>query len=136
MIMFKSKFYQAILASALTATAAIIYNRVYFFATEADFSKVLNTGRLIGLSVLISMLAALLNYGLTRFLKKRGEIIFNFLFSIISFASVMIPISITLPMNVKFPELFPGLAVPMVFFPVIAWLTINPLFKAKISGVG
>jgi hypothetical protein len=73
-----------------------------------------------------------LNYGLIRFLKERGEIIFNFLFSIISFASVMIPISISLPLNVPYPELFPGLAVPMVFFPAIAWYTVNPLFVHQI----
>jgi hypothetical protein len=27
------------------------------------------------------------------------------------------------------PELFTGLIVSMVFFPVIAWMTIDPLFK-------
>jgi hypothetical protein len=126
--MFKRIFLHGIFASLLAALAAIIYNRIYFFATEADFSKVLNLARLTGLSVLISILAVLVNYSLVKWLKKRGEIVFNFLFSIISFAAVMIPISISLPLDVKFPELFPGLAVPMIFFPAIAWYTINPLF--------
>jgi hypothetical protein len=126
--MFKKIFLQAILAGILAAIAAIVYNRIYFFATEADFSKVLNVSRLIAFSILICMLAALLKYVLIRVLKKRGEIIFNFLFSIFSFAAVMVPISVTLPLNVRLPELFPGLAVPMVFFPAIAWYTVNPLF--------
>ena len=129
--MFKRKFYQALLAGVLAAIAAIIYNRIYFFATEADFSKVLNPVRLTALSLVISMLTAFLNYGLTGSGNKRGEIIFNFLLSIISFACVMIPISYTLPLDIKFPELFPGLAVPMVFFPAIAWYTVNPLFVSK-----
>jgi hypothetical protein len=127
--MFKKIFLQAVLASILAAVAGIIYNRIYYFSTEADFSAVLNTGRIIALSVLISMVAAFLNYFLIRLLKRRGEIVFNFLFSIVSFAAVMIPISVSLPLNVKSPELFPGLAVPMVFFPVVAWYTVNPFFR-------
>jgi len=26
------------------------------------------------------------------------------------------------------PELFPGLVVPMLFFPALAWFTLKPLF--------
>ncbi len=126
--MFKRKFLQGILASILSAVAGIIYQHIYYFANEVDFSKVLGISRIVGFSVLACMLAVFLNYILSRLFKKRGEFIFNFLFSIISFACVMIPISITLPLNVQFPELFPGLAVPMIFFPVTAWFTINPLF--------
>jgi hypothetical protein len=126
--MFKKIFFHAVLASVLASLAGIIYNRIYYFATEVDFSHVLNKGKIIGFSVLISMCAALPNYFLIRGLKKKGEIVFNFFFSIISFAAVMIPISISLPLNVKFPELFPGLAVPMVFFPAMAWYTLNPFF--------
>jgi hypothetical protein len=130
--MFKKIFLHALLSGILAAIAAIIYNRIYFFATEADYSKVLNTGKIIAFNILISMLAALLYYSLIRYLKKKGEIIFNFLFSIISFAAVIIPISISLPLNIPFPELFPGLAVPMVFFPAIAWYTVNPLFVHQV----
>lgn len=132
--MFKRKFFHAILSGILASVAAIIYSRIYFFATEADFSKVLNPISLTALSLFICIAAALLNYGLTRLLKKRGEIVFNFLFSILSFAAVMVPISISLPLSVKLPELFPGLAVPMVFFPAIAWYTVNPFFENKKSG--
>ena len=127
--MYKKIFLHAILASVLAAIAAIIYNRIYFYATEVDFSKVLNYVRIIGLSIIICMLASFLYYGLIRWFKDKGEIIFNFLFSIISFACVMVPISLSLPLDVKFPELFPGLAVPMVFFPALAWFTVKPLFK-------
>ncbi len=126
--MFKRVFFHGLMASLLTALAAIIYSRIYFFATETDFSKVLGLQRIIGFSLLTCMMAVLINYGIMMWLRKKGEIIFNFLFSILSFAAVMIPISVTLPLNVQLPELFPGLAVPMVFFPAIAWYTLNPLF--------
>jgi hypothetical protein len=131
--MFKRVFFHGLMASVLSALAAIIYTRIYFFATETDFSKVLGFQRILGLSLLTCMVTALVNYGIIKWLKRNGEIVFNFLFSALSFAAVMIPISITLPLGVQLPELFPGLAVPMVFFPAIAWYTLNPLFVHKVQ---
>ena len=129
--MFKRIFFHGLTAALFTAIAAIIYERIYFFATEADFSKVLNTVSIIGLSIIVCLLAAFVYWGMVAWLKKKGELIFNFLFSVISFACVMIPISLTLPLDIKFPELFPGLAVPMVFFPEISWYTVKPLFTKQ-----
>jgi hypothetical protein len=126
--MFKKIFFHAIVASTLATIACIIYTRIYFVANEADFSKVINTPVLTGLNVLVCMLAALIYWGLISWRKKTGEVIFNFLFTIISFAGVIVPISITLPLNTKFPELFPGLSIPMIFFPALAWYTVKPLF--------
>lgn len=131
--MFKKLFFHAILASLLAFIAALIYRKIYFFATEADFSKVLSAPRMGALCILFCMPAAFLHYGLVRWLGGRGETIFNFLFSALSFACVMIPISYTLPLNIPYPELFPGLGVPMVFFPALAWYTVNPLFR-RVSG--
>jgi hypothetical protein len=129
--MFKQKFLQGILASILSSVAGIVYQHIYRFAYEVDFSKVLGIPKIIGFSLLVCMLAVFLNYIFCRLFSKGGEVVFNFLFSTLSFACVMIPISITLPLNIQFPEMFPGLAVPMVFFPVIAWFTVSPLFANK-----
>ena len=129
--MFKRVFFHGLISSVLAAIAAIIYNHIYTFATEADFSKVINYGSIIGLSLGTCMIAMFINYSLVKWLGKTGEVIFNFLFSIISFAFVMIPISISLPLDVKTPELFPGLAVPMIFFPAMAWFTVKPLFLVR-----
>lgn len=129
--MFKRAFIHGLVAAVLAAIAGIIYNRIYYFATETDFSKIINVGSIIGISVLICMVATFIYFGLVKWLGRTGEIIFNFLFSILSFACVMIPISISLPLDIKSPEIFPGLAVPMVFFPAIAWYTVKPLFAGK-----
>ena len=126
--MFRKIFFHGIAAAILASVAAIIYNRIYFFATEVDFSSVLNTVSLVGLNAIVCLLAAFLFWILQALLKRKGEIVFNFVFSIVSFACVIIPISLTLPLDVQFPELFPGLAVPMIFFPAVAWYTIRPLF--------
>ena len=126
--MFKKAFFHSLIAGILASVAGLIYNRIYFFATEADFSRVLNTGSIIGLNVMVCLVAGMLYWVLVKSLKKKGEVVFSFLFSIISFACVMIPILISLPLKVQSPELFPGLAVPMVFFPAMAWYTVKPLF--------
>ena len=127
--MFKKIFFQSIIAGILAGIAVIIYNRIYFFATETDFSKILNPVSIISMSVGVCLIAGLIYWTLAYFLKSKGEIVFNFLFSIISFALVVIPISVSLPLEIKNPEIFPGLAVPMVFFPALAWYTVRPLFR-------
>ena len=126
--MFKKIFFQGITAGILASVAGLIYKRIWFFATEADFSRVLGNVRIIAGCVGVSLLASFLFWGLTSWLGRKGLILFNFIFSMGSFAAVMIPISATLPLDLPFPELFPGLAVPMVFFPALAWMTIHPLF--------
>ena len=127
--MIKKIFIQSLVAGILAAIAANIYDRIYFFATETDYSNIINPGSLLGLNMLVSLMAGLLYWLLTLIFKTRGAVIFNFVYSVGSFACVIIPIAITLPLSTPSPELFPGLTVPMVFFPVIAWMTIDPLFK-------
>jgi len=129
--MFKKVFFHGLLAGVLATIAAIIYYRIYYFATEADFSRILNYGSMTGLNIGVCMIATLVYFGLAKWLKKKGEILFGFLFAIVSFACVTFPISLSLPLDIKNPELFPGLAVPMVFFPALAWFTVKPMFEIK-----
>ena len=129
--MYKRIFYHSVFASIITIVTALIYNRFYFFATTIDYSKVVNTGSIIGMSVLACFIAGFVEWALLKWLKGKGEIVFNFVFSIVSFACVIIPISASLPLDVKSPELFPGLAVPLVFFPAMAWYTISHLFRYR-----
>ncbi len=126
--MFKKIFFYSITAGALSALGSYLYNRIYFSATEEDFSTVLNPGRLIGLNVLACLVAGCGYIAFTTLVKKNGELYFNFAFAILSFASIIIPITIQLPLEIKDPAIFPGLAVPMHFFPALAWFTVRPLF--------
>ena len=112
----------------MAAIAAIIYSRIHYFATEADFSGIINLGTIISLNLIVSLIISISYFFFINRFKKKRDLIFNILISILSFAAVIIPISVSLPFSVKNPELFPGLAVPMVFFPVLAWFTFKPLF--------
>lgn len=126
--MFKKHFYHGITSGIMAALAAIIYSRIHYFATQADFAAVINPGTIISLNIGVCLLISIAFYLFTTFAKKIRIIVFNLLISILSFAAVIIPISVSLPLSVRNPELFPGLAVPMVFFPVLAWFTFKPLF--------
>ena len=130
--MFKNHFYHGLLSGIMAALSAIIYDRIYHFATATDFSMIINPGTMISLSVVICLLFSVLYYFITLiFGYKTGTItVVHILFSILSFAVIIVPISISLPLSVSHPELFPGLAVPMVFFPALAWFTFKPLFEA------
>jgi hypothetical protein len=129
--MFKKYFIHGLVSGIMAALAAIIYYRIHFFAMQADFSRILGIPRIVSLNILYCLIAAFLNWFLVLWLKQKGEIVFNFLFSILSLALIIIPISISLPLDIEFPELFPGLAIPMIFFPALSWYTIAPLFREK-----
>ena len=115
----------------MAALAAIIYSRIHFFATQADFTAVINPGTMISLNLGVCLLISIAYYLFTIISKKKRVLVFNLLISILSFAAVIIPISVSLPLSVRNPELFTGLAVPMVFFPALAWYTFKPLFTAE-----
>ena len=108
--------------------ASLIYAKVYHSSLGADFSKVARTVGILAGSLFGTLLAALGYYILIRLLKSRGEILFNFLFVILSFATMVGAFAVKLPLDLEAPELFPGLVIPMHFFPVVAWHTLKPLF--------
>jgi len=131
--MFKKNFYHGITSGIMAAIAAIIYSRIHYFATQADFAAVVNPGTMISLNIVVCLLISIAYYLFTNVAGKKRILVFNLLISILSFAAVIIPISVSLPLSVRNPELFPGLAVPMVFFPALAWFTFKPLFIKELE---
>jgi ABC-type branched-subunit amino acid transport system permease subunit len=126
--MLKKSLLLGIVSGLLAGVAGIIYARVYYKANEADFSSVVSAIRILSASLFGGVLAAIGYTILNRALKTKGEIVFNFLFTIISFASLLLPIAYKLPVNLTTPELFPGMVIPMHFFPALSWYTLKPLF--------
>jgi hypothetical protein len=126
--MFKKHFYHGLTSGIMAALAAIIYSRIHYFATQADFSGIINLGTMISLNLIVCLIISIAYFFFVSNPKKNRVLIFNLVISILSFAAVIIPISISLPLSVRNPELFPGLAVPMIFFPALAWFTFKPLF--------
>jgi hypothetical protein len=56
----------------------------------------------------------------------------NIIYSVLSFASIIGVIGYNLPLEIEFPEMFPGLVIPMHFFPILSFLTVYPFFKPNI----
>jgi hypothetical protein len=130
MSVFKRHLYHGLTSGIMASMAAIVYSRIHHFTTLADFSTVINSGTIISLNLIVCLIFSIGYFYFSKIRFKRGILAFHLLISILSFSAVIIPISIILPLSVKNPELFPGLAVPMVFFPALAWFTFKPLFVA------
>jgi ABC-type branched-subunit amino acid transport system permease subunit len=126
--MFNKSLLLGIVSGLLAGIAGIVYARVYYKINEADFSRVVSAIRILSASLSGGVLAAMGYTLLGRLLKTRGEIVFNFLFTLLSFASLLLPIAYKLPVSLDTPDLFPGMVIPMHFFPALSWYTLKPLF--------
>lgn len=130
--MFKKIILLGVISGIFSGIASVIYAQIYFFALGADFSKIITVAGILSSSVFGCILAASGYLLLVKWLKNKGEIIFNFLFTILSMVSIVVPFIFKLPLDIEMPELFPGLTVPMHFFPVLSWFTLRPLFIKNI----
>jgi hypothetical protein len=126
--MFKKSITLGATAGVLAGIASIIYQKVYASSLGEGFSSIVKPFGILAISILAGLVAAIVFYFLTRALKSKGEAVFNFVLVILSFASILFPFAMKLPLDIESPELFPGLVVPMHFFPALAWFTLKPLF--------
>ena len=126
--MFKKIFFLSISAGIFSSVACIVYDRVHLFAFDVEFKKLINPGGLIAINMFACVIAGIGYHFIRKWFKRDHEKIFNLTFTILSFASILAPLAISLPLDVKNPELFPGLAIPMHFFPAISWYTLRPFF--------
>src|ERR1700722_4492113 len=119
--MFRKSLTLGIVSGLLAGIAGIVYARLYYMINESDFSKVASAVRIVAASVFGGVLAAIGYTLFDKWLSNRGEIVVNLCFTLISFVSLLAPIAVTLPRTIETPELFPGLVIPMHFFPALAW---------------
>src|SRR5687767_3760537 len=110
--MFKKLLLLGLVSGVLAGVAALIYQKIYTNWLGADFSAIAKPVNIVIVSTLAALLASI-GYGLLiKWLPRTGEIIFNFIFVILTFASILGPFATKLPLDVEMPELFPGLTVP------------------------
>ena len=126
--MFKRIFFLGLTAGIMASVAAVIYQRIHQFATYTDFSKIVSIQILLAINIGVCMIASVLFFLLQKLPGQKSRFIFNLVFVLISFMSITWSFAVTLPLDVQFPELFPGLTIPMHFFPALAWFTFEPLF--------
>jgi ABC-type branched-subunit amino acid transport system permease subunit len=129
--MLNKSLFLGIVSGVLAGVAGVLYAHIYYKINEADFSMVVSPMKIVAASLVAGILAAVGYTILDRLLKRNGEIVFNFVFTIISLASLLVPIAYKLPLNLGTPDLFPGMVIPMHFFPALSWYTLKPLFIRK-----
>lgn len=127
----KTYFIHGLVAGISSSIAGIIYMNLYIELFLVDFSLVITTGAIIGASMIGSLLMAIAYFLLEKINKEKFKGILNILFMFIAFISIVPVLTMSLPLEVEFPELFPGLAIPMHFFPTMAFFGIVPFFNKK-----
>jgi hypothetical protein len=130
--MLKKLLLLGVISGLLAGLAGIIYQRVYVEALGEGFMNIAKPVNIMIASVVGTIVAAFGYFLLSKVLKGYTEAVFNLLFSIITFASILGPIGYKLPLDQEMPELFPGLTIPMHFFPALAWFTLKPLFAKSV----
>lgn len=131
--MFKKAVILGVFAGVCAGIAAIAFAKVYNSTMGVDFTKVVKPIGLMASCLFGCLLAAIGYFFFTKWMKKSGEIVFNFVFVLLTFASIIGAFGATLPLDVQYPEMFPGEVIPMHFFPVLAWFTLKPIiFKQNI----
>lgn len=120
---------QGVIAGILAAVAGIVYLKIYEASTMVDFSPIINSVAVANSSLIGCVLMAVGYMILFKMQKMKWTGILNLVIMILSFWSILGPIGMTLPLDFGFPELLPGLAIPMHFFPAMIFFGIEPFFR-------
>ena len=124
----KTSFLHGLTAGILASLAAIVYREVYHYVLVVDFSPVVSIGKLVAANVFVCMAVALLYFGARKVVKNHTDVWFHVFITVLTFASFLIPMRAKLPLDVAFPELYLGLAIPLHLFPQLFWVTSKVLF--------
>jgi hypothetical protein len=127
----KKLLIQGFVAGVLAALTGVIYFEIYQNLMLTEFNAVVNHSAIVGSSIIGCLLMTLGYWGLLKIKKMQFVGILNILIGILSFVSIIGIFSTALPLDIKNPELFPGLVVPMHFFPALSFLAVEPWFRIK-----
>ena len=123
----------ALISGVLSGFGSYLYGSLYQELTVIDYSGFIPPSSIF-ISCFVGCILASAGHALfVKFLPKIGDIIFGFLFAIISFTSILGVFKATLPDSddESFYYLIYGFAIPMHFFPIVVWNTIKPIFIRK-----
>ena len=130
--MLKKLLILGVVSGILAGIVGLIYQKVYASSLGDGFANVAKPVNIMISCLLGCIIAAVGYFLLSKVLKSNTEPVFNLLFTILTFATILGPIAAKLPLETEMPELFPGLAIPMHFFPALAWYTLKPLFAKSV----
>ena len=126
--MVKSIFLHGLIAGVLSGVAGAIYQMIYQEMYFVDFSPVVNLTAIMASSIIGCMLMAVGYFCLFKIKKMNLIGWLNIIYTLLAFISILPAMAATLPLDVEFPEIFPGMVVPMHFFPAVAFFALSPFF--------
>ncbi|RFC54111.1 hypothetical protein [Brumimicrobium aurantiacum] len=119
-------------AGILASVAGIIFFNIYSEFYFLDFTAVIDEVAIVFSSIIGSVLMGVGYIILDKVKKPNLYGVLNILIMVLSFLSIVPVMAMSLPLEVEFPEMFPGLVIPMHFFPAMAFFGLAPFFqKAK-----
>jgi hypothetical protein len=129
--MFKKPLLHGLTAGLLSGLASYVYITLLKDEFMYDFSSIIQPVNVFGASMFISILASMLLAIASKLLPKSGEVIFNVIFGLGVFVSLLGPMLFKLPLD--FDEyltvIFPTYAMVLHFFPPLIWFVLKPFFK-------
>ena len=125
---FKRAIILGIVVSVFSILLCFIYRQIYSTALDVDFSSVLSELGITLTNIVACFLISMVYYFLSRLVKRNLIWLFNFAVVALSLVSTIGVFAFQLPLEVESPELFPGLAIPMHFFPALSFFVSLPLF--------
>lgn len=118
-----------LVSGTVASLVGLIYDKAYAEAFWTDFSLIINPVSVFSSMLVGTMIASIGYHFIMKLNFRLNEFVFNLLFGAVTFGSILMPLGMTLPLEVDNPEMFAGLAIPLHFFPMLFWLSFKPLFK-------
>lgn len=125
----KNHLIQGLIAGILASLASVVYLTIYQELYFLDFSSVIDAVAISTSSIVGCLLMSIGYILLDKINKRNFRGVLNILIMVLTFLSILPAMTMTLPLDVSFPELFPGLVIPMHFFPAMIFFGLSPFFK-------
>lgn len=123
----------AVSSGLLAAGVSIGYSTFFKSQTEEDYSSVMPVSAIFIACLVGTVLATLGHWVITKFIPRFGEFIFALIFAGVSTASLISVILFNFGDKCQECDqiAFWGYAMPMHFFPFLAWFTLRSFFDEK-----
>jgi hypothetical protein len=117
-----------LISGIISGLICLMYSFIYSDSFFVDFSSILNPAGMFISSIIGTLLMSIGYFFLLKWKKGQFIPLANIFYSALSFGSIVGVLAFKLPLDMEFPEMFPGLAIPMHFFPALSFLSLAPFF--------
>lgn len=130
-MIWKKAFTIGLISTVLSTIACLVYAKIYTEAFYVDFSAVVGTINMISACAIGCFLMVIGYKFAAQWKGEKAVAWLNIIYGVLSFASIAGVLGFNLPLDMESPEMFPGMVIPMHFFPLIAVLSVYPFFSVK-----